>query len=124
MVAQAMGNILNDDDFRKVFNDASVFFKNYSAQSLKIKLISQSLTTLNGRLDSVTHAITEATKQAERNAKSSADLANRLNGFTQWLVIATFVLAVIGRVLLLYPLFHHLLPSFFFILPPLLARRF
>src|SRR5258707_8648999 len=112
MVAQAMGNILNDDDFRKVFNDASVFFKNYSAQSLKIKLISQSLSNLNGRLDSVTHAITEATKQAERNAKSSADLANRLNGFTQCLVIATFVLAAIGLVQLLYPFFPHRLPSF------------
>src|SRR5258708_18247494 len=93
MVAQAMANILNDDDFRKVFNDASTFFDNYSRQSLNIQSISQSLTTLNGRLDSVTHAITEATKQAERKAKSSTDLANRLNGFTHSLVIATFVLA-------------------------------
>src|SRR5258708_29685956 len=119
MVAQAMANILNDDDFRKVFNDASTFFDNYSRQSLNIQSISQSLTTINGRLDSVTHAITEATKQAERNAKSSADLANRLNGFTQWLVIATFVLAVIGLVQLLYPFFHHWLPSFLISLPPM-----
>src|SRR5260221_3878481 len=102
-----MANILNDDDFRKVFNDASTFFDNYSRQSLNIQSISQSLTTLNGRLDSVTHAITEATKQAERNAKSSADLANRLNGFTQWLVIATFVLAVDRPRRALVPLFPH-----------------
>src|SRR5260221_4219987 len=106
-----MANILNDDDFRKVFNDASTFFDNYSRQSLNIQSISQSLTTLNGRLDSVTHAITEATKQAERNAKSSADLANRLNGFTQWLVIATFVLAVIPLLQTLFTLFHLLLSS-------------
>lgn len=99
--------ILNDNDIKVVLSDASTFFRNYSQQSLHIQPISQSLANLNGRLDSVTHAITEATKQAERNAQSSADLSDRLNRFTHWLVIATLLLALISFVQLMYSIVRH-----------------
>ena len=79
--------MLQDNDIKAVLNDASAFFKNYSALSLHIQPMSQSLATLGVRLDSVTHAITAATKQAAQSGESSASLAKSLNRFTLCLVI-------------------------------------
>ena len=57
---------------------ASTFFQNYSAESLNVRYINQSLVNLTGRLADVTVAINNAIDQAGKNAEAGK-LAEKLN---------------------------------------------